>query len=436
MILQTFFMKRYPVIISIIFSSTILFAQKPLKGNAGEIILTPPLEMGYTLGGYGDRMNKPAEGIHDDIRAKALVLSDGEKKFAIVTMDILGLPPNVKPAVVKKLADKGWRMENMLFLPSHAHTSLEMMALNDRNIFNIPNIGIFQPELLDFVINKLTELIEATDRDLKPVKAGTGQVTLKDINHNRRDDKFVDRELTVTRIDHADGRPMAVLVNWTAHPTIMGAEDMWVSAGWPGYMQRDLAAWIGDGAIVMYYNGAEGDQSINFHGGESHYERAENYGRTIAIQAKKVYENINTISDPIFAWTYSTIELPPRQPHPTFMETGGTEYGLDEQKIKMFLEQVLPATTHTIAFRLDDLIIVGAPGEMIAELGLDIKTGLKKEGIQYPVIGGLADEWVSYILTEKEYHEGGYETSVSFYGPALGKTVKNPMLKNTLKLIE
>ena len=108
-----------------------------LKANASSIILTPPLEMGYTLGGYGARMSKPAEGIHDHIRAKATVLSDGNRKYAIVTLDILGLPPNVKPRVVEKLNRKDWTEENILFLPSHSHTSLEMFALNEKNIFNL-----------------------------------------------------------------------------------------------------------------------------------------------------------------------------------------------------------------------------------------------------------------------------------------------------------
>ena len=35
-------------------------AQVQLSGNASEIILTPPLEIGYTLGGYGARMSKLA----------------------------------------------------------------------------------------------------------------------------------------------------------------------------------------------------------------------------------------------------------------------------------------------------------------------------------------------------------------------------------------
>ena len=46
------------------------------------------------------------------------------------------------------------------------------------------------------------------------------------MNRNRRGDADIDKELTVTRIDYANGKPMTVLVNWTAHPTFMSGNDM------------------------------------------------------------------------------------------------------------------------------------------------------------------------------------------------------------------
>ncbi|MCK5281130.1 MAG: neutral/alkaline non-lysosomal ceramidase N-terminal domain-containing protein, partial [Cyclobacteriaceae bacterium] len=269
------------------------YGQSILKGNAKEMILTPPLEMKYILGGYGARMSNPAEAVHDDVKAKALVLDDGTKKYVIVTMDILGFPPNVRPMIVKKLEGSGWTEENILLLPSHAHTSLEMFALNDKNIFGMPAIGIFQPELLEFVVDKLATLIEETDRNLKDVKVGTGQVVLEGLNRNRRGDEAVDKELTVTRVDLMNGQALAVLVNWTGHPTIMDENDMWVSGGWPGYLQRELEDWIDGDVVAMYYNGAEGDQSVIARGGGSHYEKAENYGRKMAKHALNVYENIS-----------------------------------------------------------------------------------------------------------------------------------------------
>ncbi len=418
-----------------IFQANVVFAGT-VKANVAVIQLTPPLEMGYTLGGYGARMSKPAEGIHDDIRAKALVLDDGNKKYAIVTLDILGLPPNVKPRVIEMLNKKEWTEENILFLPSHSHTSLEMFALNDKNIFDMAPIGIYQPLLLDYVVESLADLINSADQDLQPVKIGTSGKPVSGLNRNRRGNPHVDNYLTVTRIDHLNGQPLSVMVNWTAHPTIMDEHDMLVSGGWPGYLQRELEAWIGQDVVAMYYNGAEGDQSVIASGAGSHYEKAEIYGREIAIEVKNIYQDIQPLEDAEFEYNYRVIQLPERKAHPDFMKTGGREYGLDEQKIQALLDQVFPEQTSVGACRLGELLIIGAPGEMIAELGLGIKDKLKEHGIKYPVIGGLANQWISYILSEEEYDKGGYEASVSFYGKELGNVMVKAMLDTAKPLVK
>ena len=407
-----------------------------LKANAGSVILTPPLEMGYTLGGYGARMSKPAEGIHDDIWAKALVLDDGNIKYAIVTLDILGLPPNVKPRLVEKLNREEWTEENILLLPSHSHTSLEMFALNEQNTFDLAPVGIYQPPLLDHVVETLAGLIIATDQNLQPVKTGTSCKKVPGLNRNRRGEPYVDDELTVTRIDRLDGQPLSVLVNWTAHPTIMDEQDMLVSGGWPGYLQRELEAWIGRDVVALFYNGAEGDQSVVARGAGSHYEKAELYGRQIAIEAVDVYRDIKPVEDAAFGYHYRIVQLPQRRAHPGFMETGGREYGLNEETIQVLLDQIFPAQTPVAACRLGELLIVGAPGEMTAELGLEIKAALKEKGISYPAIGGLANQWISYILSEEEYEKSGYEASVSYYGKELGKVMVEAMLDTATPLIK
>lgn len=422
-------MKVIRTLLLIFLSPGISFGQTALTGNAKSIILTPPLEMQYTLGGYGARMNKPAEAIHDDIKAKALVISDGAKKHVTVTLDVVGLPPTVKPLVVKQLQGTGWNENNILLLPSHSHSSLEMLAMNDKNIFDNAAIGIFQQELLDFVVDKISNLIRETDMDLKPISVGTEQIKLEGLNRNRRGDETVDQELTVTRIDLVDGKPLAAMINWTAHPTIMDEHDMWVSGGWPGYLQRELEAWIGNDVIAMYYNGAEGNQSVIAESHGSHYEQAEYYGREMARHSLSLYEKIVPKPNPIFQYDLQKIDLPPLKAHPNFMQTGGEEYQLNEAQIQGLLQQVFPTYTYIPVLQLGDLMIVGAPGELFAEIGLNIKSQIKKTGIPCPVIGGLANEWVSYIMPEEEYHQGGYESSMSFYGPNLGSIIQKSMIQ-------
>ncbi len=394
-----------------------------IKASVAEVILTPPLEIGYTLGGYGARMSKPAKGVHDDIKAKALIMQQGDIKYALVTLDILGLPPNVKPQVIERLNNDEWTEENIMFLPSHSHTSLEMFALNDKNIFGMPQIGIFQPELLEYVVKTLSELIVLADQDLQEVKIGTERKIIEGMNRNRRGEPFLDSYLTVTRIDYINGSPMSVLVNWTGHPTLMDEDDMWVSGGWPGYLQRELEAWIGHDAIAMYYNGAEGDQSVIAKNAGSHYEKAENYGRDLAVKVLDIYNNIRPEKSVEFEYNYKIIELPERKAHPDFMETGGEEYGLNEENIQVLLNQVFPEKTSIGVCKIGDLLIIGIPGEMTAELGLEIKNNLNAQGVKYPVIGGLANQWISYIMSEEAYDESGYEASVSFYGKELGNVI-------------
>jgi len=395
-----------------------------LTANVATVDLTPPLKMKFALGGYGERMSKPAEGVHDRIWAKALVLKQGDKKYVIVTIDVLGLPPNVKPQLIKKLSSNGWKNDNIMLLPSHSHTSFDMTALNDKNILNSPQIGIFQPELLEFLLESLSKLIKTADKNYQPVVIGTRSNMIEGYNRNRRGDPNVDKNLTITRIDHKNGKPMAVLVNWTAHPTFMGAKDMHVSGGWPGYLQRELEQWIGNEVTVMYYNGAEGDQSPIGKGGASHHEKAEIYGRDIAVNAFKIYQEIKPKYKVRFDYNISNIELPKRKVHPSFMETGGDEYNLTPEAIDAVLNVMAPDKTSIGSVRIGDLLIVGIPGELAAGLGLQIKNELIGKGIKYPAIGGLANEWISYILTAEQYNNGaGYESSVSFYGENLGNII-------------
>jgi neutral ceramidase len=411
--------------------------KRQLLGNVATIDLTPDLKMKFALGGYGSRMSKPAEAVHDRIWAKALVIKEGDKKYAIVTLDVLGLPPNVKPSLVKTLSSYGWKMENIMLLPSHSHTSFDMPALNNLNHLNSPQIGIFQPELLEYVINALSKLIREADKNLQPVKVGSSSVLLNNMNRNRRGDPDVDNEITLTRIDYTDGTPMTALVNWTAHPTFMSGSDMSVSGGWPGYLQRELEQWIGGGITVMYYNGAEGDQSPIGKSAGSHYEKAEIYGRDLAIKVQELYKNTKTSPNIVFEYNYNTLDLPTRKVHPSFMETGGEEYNLTPEALDAVLKVMCPEKTYIGAVRIGELLIVGAPGELAAGLGLNVKNILKEKGIKHPVIGGLANEWISYILSADQYNHGaGYESSVSFYGDGLGKVIVDRMLDTSIPLTE
>jgi hypothetical protein len=392
-----------------------------LRAGVARVDLTPPLSMKAPLGGYGARMNRPATGVHDRIFAKVLVVSDGSRKFVLVTADLLGFAPPFKPSLIERLATQGWSPDQVLLLPSHSHTSIDMNALNPRNVFKVPQIGIHDPALYEFVLNKFVDVIQRAEQRLERVVVGTSSRHLPGWNRNRRDPGGVtDDELTVTRIDAVGGKPLAVLANFTAHPTFMSEHEMLFSGDWPGHLQRTIEATIGEGVTAMYYNGAEGDQSPTPRpdDGESPWERAERYGLELGLVAADVWRKTETARDTEFDFHLETIRLPDRRPHPDFMSTGGKEYGLSEASVGTLLSTMFPSETTSGSLRLGDLVIVGIPGEMASGLGLRIKAATEA---RHAVIGGLANEWISYILTADSYIRGsGYEASMSFYGPELG----------------
>jgi hypothetical protein len=326
-----------------------------------------------------------------------------------------------------------------MLLPSHSHTAIEMNALNPNNVLKIPQIGIHDPALYEFMLKNLVDVILRAEQKLQPVVMGSSSQRISGWNRNRRVAGGVtDDELTVTRIDTVSGQPLAVLVNFAAHPTFMSEKEMLFSGDWPGCLQRAVEAAVGHGVMAMYYNGAQGDQSpvSRPDSGASPWERSERFGMELGLLAAEQHSKISTQRDVAFDYHLQSIKLPERSWHPDFMSTGGKEYGLSEAVMGELLKRMCPEQTTSGSLRIGDLVIVGIPGEMAAELGLQIKARTNAiTGARHAAIGGLANEWISYILTAESYIQGGgYEASVSFYGPELGDRIMKGALEGVSHL--
>ena len=379
-------------------------------------------------------MSKPAIGIHDSIYAKAIVFKDDRKTFALITTDMQSFPPYFKSQLVKEMQEFGWSEKNILLLPSHSHSSIEMMSLHSRNNLNIPQIGIYNNDVRILTIENIKNVILEAQGNMQPITIGTARKSLDAWNKNRRKGTtIIDNDLTITKINRMDQSTLAILINWTAHPTFMGPEDMEFSAGWPGYLQRTVEELSQSNTTVFYYNGAEGDQSPTPRlEGANNWEQAKSYGTDLAYISWDLAKNIQTTPVHNFDYHHFEIALPLRKWHPTFMMTGGKEYGINNDQADYIINLLFPDSTSSSFLNIGELLIVGVPGEMTAELGNKIKSKLNnKTKIKFVTIGGLANEWISYMLSEEEYDKGGYETSVSFYGSTLGPLIVNKIIENS-----
>lgn len=400
-----------------------LAAEPLLAGLAVSNVTPDPQKYHVPLGGYGARQNAPAEGIHDYALAKALVLQQGDRKFAFVTSDLLGIARSLRDEVLARIAETGITSDTLMLTASHCHSSTEMNAMNRANVFNNPAIGIFDESLLAFTADRIAEAIVAAMQTMQPVKFGATSLRISGMNRNRRGDPMVDDEMTVARVDSLEGKPLAVLINWTAHPTFMNETVMQISAGWPGYLQREVETFMGGDVLCMYTNGAVGDISTQGAEGPSPFARAEDYGRKLAVKALAAIPAIETEADVAMRYSMAVLDLPERKAPPALLDSAGPEYGLTPENIETLVKTMSPETSYLGILKLGGLLAVAIPGEMTSSLGLDIKAALRAEGVLHPVIVGLGNEWISYILPSEEYHQGGYEPGVSFYGDQLGPVV-------------
>jgi hypothetical protein len=303
---------------------------------------------------------------------------------------------------------------------SHSHASVEMNALNRKNVLNNKNIGIFDERLLVFTADRIAQAILEADKNYKPVAAGVGSMQLPGMNRNRRGDETTDDEMTILRIDAEDKKPWVVFVNYTAHPTFSDEHTMVVSADWPGYLQRNIEGFLGAETMCMYSNGAEGDQAPADAQGPSEFAKMEDYGRKLAAKALELIPQIQTAPDAELEYSMTMLKLPPRAAPPALLQEAGPEYGITEENVGVLLDALVPESSYLGVLRVGDFLAVSIPGEMGSKLGLQIKSALRGDKSKHPIIVGLGNEWISYILPPEEYTQGGYEPGVSFYGPQLG----------------
>ena len=86
-------------------------------------------------------------------------------------------------------------------------------------------------------------------------------------------------------------------------------------------------------------------------------------------------------------------------------------------------------TTEFQILRLGDIYILGLPGEVLVEIGLEIK---RKAGIRKLLIIALANDPIGYVCHGEAYDEGGYESGT---GTNLAKGAGDIMVKQAIDLI-
>jgi hypothetical protein len=354
--------------------------------------------------GYASRHDKLSEGVIDPLHADVLVLQAGRLKLAVVALD-LGRSPNERSLeVIRRRIRERTGIEHSIIAASHTHHGpvLELSGAPGKGRGKFDAALRYYRQLEDAVVDAAVE----AERRLTPARLFAGSRGVEGRNRNRHtklDPKPGDRDLAVLRLDGRDGNPIAAVVNFAAHPTMLPASTMKFSADYCGALKRTLEK--ATGAPVLFLQGAAGDQSVNDPGKLG----PDGFGAALAGDALGVFRSIGAaeirgaslaVREERFRFSSRTDF---RSPLIRFVFERAFFPELVADYLDEYSEGIRPRLTVALLNR--EVAFVAASGEFFSAHSIRLK---QRARLRQVFFAGYANGYHQYFPTIEAAAEGGY----------------------------
>jgi neutral ceramidase len=421
--------------------------------GAAVIDITPAV--GMAMGGYGARTGV-ATGIHDPLCVRALVLDDGATKLALAVCDLVGVPADLVRRARELIArDCGIPADHVCVAATHTHSGplLRTEGVED---------------LIALTARKICGAVRVALGRLQPVTLKVATTTVTTISQNRRHPAGpIATTATVLLAAPAGGAaPVATVVNYACHATVLEYDNLLYSADFPGAMARALEQAVG--GVGIYLQGAAGN--INPVWMRHDFQEVERIGGILAAAAARAVHELRPLGEGQWAVNLSWSETTPKEPAPgtvlrhvalaaarrtitaprralppleaidrELAELEARLNALPESDregrralrprvgaLRMDRAQALgdpaaPGQTEPLelqAFRIaDECAVVMLPGEFFVEIAGDIE---REAGIRHLLVCGYANASAGYFPTPEAFPQGGYEAGRARFAPEVG----------------
>lgn len=417
-------------------------AHAEFKAGVAVIDVTPTKLPVIVNGGL---VSRSVGEVKTRLNARALALSDGTTKLVIVVVDSCMLP---RPLLdeVKKLAESrtGVPMDRLLISATHTHSAPASMACLGTDI---------DPDYVPLVKLKIVDAIAAALAKLEPARVGFGAENAADFTALRRwirrpdrviDDPFgnptvratmhagsnwdnvtgesgpEDPDLSLVSIQSKDGKPIAVLANFSMH---YYSGERGLSADYFGLFSEGLKQRIApDGDFVgIMSHGCSGDiwrrdytqpdkwnpkQTIDEYASGlldiamKAYDKIEyRHDAELAMAEQRMTLNYRVPDAQRLAWAKKIVSELDGRPPTTQQEVYATE--------QLILHERQQTEIVVQGIRIGDIGIATTPNETYAITGLKIKAA---SPLRHNMVIELANGGDGYIPPPEQHRFGGYNT--------------------------
>jgi hypothetical protein len=400
-----------------------------LHAGFGEADITPAVgDRPVYLAGFG--RNRKATKVHDPLLARAVVLRHGDRKVALVSLDLVGLFHDSTERVRKQLPGFTY----ILLSCTHNHEGPDTLGL-----WSPPSAGLDRA-YLERVEKSAVKAVRQAEAALRPVEARLGTARAPELLRDSREPYVKHDELVALRLHEPGGeKNVGLVVQWNCHPETLDSKNTEVSADFVGYTVRHLRG--RHHCPVVYFSGTVGglltslgvevrdDKGRPLADGT--FEKTERYGRLVGELADRALK------------TARPVRLTPLQARARsiFLPVDNTRYlfaaRLGILKREVHLWKGDPSRAEPVAdlakakgrlcvrsevawLRLGELEVAAIPGEIYPELVLDRVQDPPDPGADFPkapiepavykqlrgrhrMLIGLANDEVGYIIPKRQW---------------------------------
>ena len=381
------------------------------------------------IAGFGNR--RAANGIHDDLWARTMIVDDGTTRMAIVSLDVIGFMNNAVTDVRNMISSEAG-VTYMIITSTHTHEGPDLLGLWGRKSIKS---GV-NKEYLEYVKVQVAKSVEIAVKNLRLVhlevsEEMTGAIPF--VRDSRMPEVFDPGIRMIKAIDKLDGKTLGTLITWGNHPETLWGKNLLITSDFPYYLREGVEKGIFNGdslvmpgidGVAVYVNGAVGGLmttspglAINdpFTGKEFKdptFEKAQAQGEQLAILA------LNSMKNPVEKFDSAAISLVVRT-----LRIPLNNKSFKLAKILGVLDRGTSGLrymwTELAVFKIGPLSFATLPGEVYPEIingGIEAPEGndFSIEPVEVPSVRemmpgkykfvfGLANDEIGYIIPKSEW---------------------------------
>ncbi len=352
------------------------------------------------LGGYGFGPERPSTGVIDPIFVRAFVVSgphgtvafaqnETQGTFAAYKQGLYGL---IDVAEAVEVATSGAIPRSHVIVGSdHSHAGPDTTGVWG----GLPES--YLAFLRDQTIGAIVEAYESREQ----ADLWIGAVDATDLIRSQFDqppNDVVDGELRVlvaTEPSRA-ANPIAALINYSAHATVMGSGNTRISGDWPSIVSEGVARTLGiDTAVVMVADVGRTQPQRNLGGGNSDEERLRSYGALVEERTMLAIGDLEPVEGVEVAASQRFI----REPYANPLSPIGFLAGIiSRSDAAPWLSQETIGTVVS-AVRVGNVVFAAVPGEGYPAIQLAME---ERVDASQHFFFGLANDQLGYLIAPEE----------------------------------